>query len=124
MAYYNDQLNPAGKEEGHMSPEGPETVATEERSAPAKSTRTQARKSAPKAIVLPSTLTVKRLAELTQISPIDTIKQLMRNGMMVSLNQVIDYEVATLVTSAFGVRTRQGEDRPSWVSGRQRAPME
>ena len=90
-----------------MSPEGPETVSTEERSKPA---RTQARKSVPKAIVLPPTLTVKRLAELTQISPIDTIKQLMRNGIMVSLNQVIDYEVATLVTSAFGVRIRPSQE--------------
>jgi len=97
-----------------MSPEGPETVATEERS---KSARTQARKSAPKAIVLPPTLTVKRLAELTQISPIDTIKQLMRNGIMVSLNQVIDYEVATLVTSAFSVRTRPGDTSQAGATG-------
>jgi translation initiation factor IF-2 len=97
-----------------MSPEGPETVATEERS---KSARTQARKSAPKAIVLPPTLTVKRLAELTQISPIDTIKQLMRNGIMVSLNQVIDYEVATLVTSAFSVRTRPGDTSQAAATG-------
>ena len=70
------------------------------------------RKAAPKTVVLPQAMTVKHLAELTRISPIDTIKQLMRNGIMVSLNQVIDFEVATLVTSAFGVRVKP-EDGPT-----------
>ena len=37
----------------------------------------------------------------------------MRNGIMVSMNQVIDHEVATLVTSAFGIRTRVADpDEP------------
>ena len=67
------------------------------------------RKTAPKVVVLPQTLSVKRLAELTRISPIDTIKQLMRNGIMASMNQVIDFEMATLVTSAFGVRVKPEE---------------
>ena len=93
-----------------MSLEQQETVVTEERSEPKRSARTAARKSAPKTIVLPTTLTVKRLAELTKISPIDAIKQLMRNGIMASLNQVIDYEVATLITSAFSVRTRPEQE--------------
>ena len=58
-----------------------------------------------RALVLPSTMTVQYLAEVLNQSPIDVIKQLMRNGIMASMNQVIDYQVATLVTSAFGVRT-------------------
>ena len=94
-----------------MSSEVSQATATEEPQQPAKSPKkAQGRKTAPKALVLPPTLTVKRLSELTRISPIDTIKQLMRNGIMVSLNQVIDFEVATLVTSAFGVRVKpEGE---------------
>jgi len=72
-------------------------------------------------VVLPPTLTVKRLAELTNISPIDAIKQLMRNGIMASMNQVVDFEVATLVTSAFGIRTKLEESTPSAVGTSLRA---
>ncbi len=71
--------------------------------------RSPARKAAPKVYVIPDTLSVKRLAEITQISSVDVIKQLMRNGIMASMNQLIDYDVATLVTSAFGIKTRREE---------------
>ena len=64
-------------------------------------------------MVLPETLTVKHLAELVDQSPIDVIKQLMRSGIMVSMNEVIDHEVAALVTSAFGIRTRIAESAES-----------
>ena len=50
-------------------------------------------------------MTVQYLAEVLNQSPIDVIKQLMRNGIMAGMNQVIDYQVATLVTTAFGIRT-------------------
>ena len=93
-----------------MSSEGRQATVAEDRRQPVRSEkRGQARKSAPKTLVLPQTLTVKRLSELTHISPIDTIKQLMRNGVMASLNQVIDFELATVVTSAFGIRVKPEE---------------
>ena len=57
-------------------------------------------------LLLPPTLSVKDLAEKSGISPIDVIKQLMRNGIMASMNNVIDFDVALLVTSAFGIRAR------------------
>ena len=60
-------------------------------------------------LVLPETLTVKHLSELVDQSPVDVIKQLMRNGIMVSMNQMIDHEVASLVTAAYGIRTRVAE---------------
>jgi translation initiation factor IF-2 len=50
-------------------------------------------------------MTVQYLAEVLNQSPIDVIKQLMRNGIMANMNQVIDYQVATLVTTALGVRS-------------------
>ncbi len=59
----------------------------------------------PRSLALPETMTVQYLAEVLDQSPIDVIKQLMRNGIMAGMNQVIDYQVATLVTTAFGVRT-------------------
>ena len=70
---------------------------------------TQSRRRQSRALVLPETLTVQRLSELTDQNPIDVIKQLMRNGIMASMNQVIDYQMATLVTSAFGIRTTMAE---------------
>ena len=99
-----------------MTIEGNQTTIAEEKPRPVRQgTRSQGRKPAPKTVVLPQTLTVKRLAELTQISQIDAIKQLMRNGIMASLNQVVDFEVATLVTSAFGVRVMPEDESGSPV---------
>ena len=66
-----------------------------------------------RALVLPQTLSVQHLAELTGQNPIDVIKQLMRNGIMASMNQVIDYQVAALVTNAFGIRTTLAEPADS-----------
>ena len=69
----------------------------------------EVRRGPSRVLVLPETLTVKHLADLVDQSAIDVIKQLMRNGIMVSMNEVIDHEVASLVTSAFGIRTRVAE---------------
>ena len=63
------------------------------------------RSAQPRALVLPQTMTVQYLAEVLDQSPIDVIKQLMRNGIMASMNQVIDYPVATLVATPLGIRT-------------------
>ena len=69
----------------------------------------QTRRASARSLVLPETLTVQRLSELIDQNPIDVIKQLMRNGIMASMNQVIDYQMATLVTTAFGIRTTMAE---------------
>ena len=103
-----------------MSLEGQPTATVERTKRPGASDRkAPGRKTAPKTLVLPPTLTVKRLAELTQLSPIDVIKQLMRNGVMASLNQVIDFPLATLVTSAFSIRVRQQEESVAAVASRE-----
>lgn len=69
------------------------------------------RRAASRVLVLPQTLTVKRLAELVDQTPVAVIKQLMRSGIMVGSNQVIDHNVAALVTAASGLRTRVAEDQ-------------
>ena len=69
----------------------------------------QTRRASARSLVLPETLTVQRLSELIDQNPIDVIKQLMRNGIMASMNQLIDYQMATLVTTAFGIRTTMAE---------------
>ena len=70
----------------------------------------EGRRGPSRVLVLPQTLTVKHLSDLVDQSPIDVIKQLMRSGIMVSMNQVINHEVATLVTQGFGIRTKVADD--------------
>ena len=52
-----------------------------------------------KPIEIPHSIGVRQLADLMQVSAIDIIKQLMRNGIMVNINQVIDYESAASVAT-------------------------
>ena len=79
--------------------------------------RSERRSGQTRPLVLPPTMTVQYLAEVLNQSAIDVIKQLMRNGIMASMNQVVDYQVATLVTSAFGVRTTMAPE-PSTAAAR------
>ncbi len=53
-------------------------------------------------VKIPPSLTVKQLADLIEVSAVEVIKQLMRNGIMASINQVIDYNTAAIVASDFG----------------------
>ncbi len=53
-------------------------------------------------IELPPFLTVKQLADLLAISGVEVVKQLMRNGVVASVNQTIDYDTAAIVASDFG----------------------
>ena len=55
-------------------------------------------------IGVPSTLSVRQLADLLQVSAVDIIKQLMRTGIMANINQVIDYEAAVTVASGLGYK--------------------
>ena len=77
---------------------------------------TTAKRVPTRALVLPETMTVQYLAEVLDQNPIDVIKQLMRNGIMASMNQVVDYQVATLVSTALGIRTSMVEG-PSAAKG-------
>ena len=84
-------------------------MTTEQRTAPRRARRGEPRRAGPRALTLPETLTVKELAELLDQSAVDVIKQLMRHGIMVAVNQVIDHQVATVAAAAYGVRTRLAE---------------
>jgi len=55
-----------------------------------------------RSIEIPTSLTVRQLADLLRISAVEIIKQLMRNGIMANINQVINYEAASGVAKAFG----------------------
>ncbi len=51
---------------------------------------------------IPTSITVRDLAERLQASPIEVIKQLMANGVMANINQQIDYDTAAIVMEEFG----------------------
>jgi translation initiation factor IF-2 len=55
---------------------------------------------------IPSTVSVKQLAELLLASPVDTIKHLMRRGVMANVNQLIDYEIAAVIAVDYGYQPR------------------
>ncbi len=59
-----------------------------------------------KTIKLPHTLSVRQLAEYLNVGVVDVIKQLMKSGIMANINQVIDYDAASLVAASFGNKTQ------------------
>ncbi len=62
----------------------------------------QAPRSGDRSVVLPATMTVRDLADMLDLSPIDIIKELMNNGIMANINQGLDYETAAVVASDLG----------------------
>ncbi len=58
-------------------------------------------------IELPSSMTVKQLADLLKIEPVKVIKQFMRKGIMVSINQVVDFDTSALVVGDLGYAAQQ-----------------
>jgi translation initiation factor IF-2 len=57
-------------------------------------------------VELPSSISVKDLADLLHISSIEVIKQLMRNGVMANVNQIITFEVASSVAVGYGYEVK------------------
>jgi translation initiation factor IF-2 len=75
-------------------------------------------------IEIPDFLTVRELANVMEVSPIEVIKQLMNNGIMANINQQIDFDTAAIVAEEMGfdavapaaaeVEEGEGVDRPMW----------
>jgi len=64
---------------------------------------------------IPSAIAVQGLSELMRASGIEVIKQLMRRGVMANINQVIDYETASIIASDFGFSPQQEESRETGI---------
>ncbi|PKO15443.1 MAG: translation initiation factor IF-2 [Chloroflexi bacterium HGW-Chloroflexi-10] len=60
-----------------------------------------------KTITLPTSLTVRELAQIIESSPIQVIKVLMTNGVMANINQQIDFDTAAIVASELGFEAVQ-----------------
>ncbi|HWR66643.1 MAG TPA: translation initiation factor IF-2 [Bellilinea sp.] len=59
-----------------------------------------------KTIELPGSITVRDLAQRMEASPIQIIKILMSNGVMANINQLIDFDTASVVASEMGFETK------------------
>ncbi|MFH0846957.1 MAG: translation initiation factor IF-2 N-terminal domain-containing protein [Chloroflexota bacterium] len=59
-----------------------------------------------KVVELPSAISVRQLADLLGLGPIDVLKRLMRRGVMANINQVIQYDVAAQVVQGIGYEPR------------------
>lgn len=76
----------------------------------------------PKVVLeVPQTLTVKQFADMLNISGVEVIKHLMRNGVMASINQVIDYDTAAIMAVDLGVEVKEA---PKPIEEAQAAAME
>jgi translation initiation factor IF-2 len=53
---------------------------------------------------LPRSISVRQLADLLKVDSILIIKQLMRNGIMANINQIIDFETAAPIIAGFGFK--------------------
>jgi len=77
-----------------------ENSATTENTVPeTKQTSTKVR-----IVRLPEAVTISNFAEMIKVSPIDLMKQLMRNGIMANINQAIDFTTASSIAPAFGYK--------------------
>jgi len=55
-----------------------------------------------KIVELPESISVKDLAELLKLSPVQIIKELMKNGIIANINQQIDRDAASVVATDLG----------------------
>jgi len=53
-------------------------------------------------IELPASIAVRELAQRINKSPIDVIKKLMSNGVMVTINQTVDFDTAAVIAAEYG----------------------
>jgi len=51
---------------------------------------------------VPGALKISDLAALMDVGPVEVIKEFMRNGYMLTINEVVEHSIASIVTPAFG----------------------
>ena len=61
-------------------------------------------------VELPAAISVSDLAVLLDIGPVEIIKELMRGGYMLTINDVLDHDVATIVARVFGYHATEVVD--------------
>ena len=61
------------------------------------------------AIEIPASITVKELADLVGVNPANVIRELIKSGIFANINQVIDRDTASLVTSDLGYEVAEAK---------------
>lgn len=61
-------------------------------------------------VEIPESITVKELAEKTNVSAAVLIGALMKNGILANINQVIDYDTAVIITADLGVQLKKAHE--------------
>jgi translation initiation factor IF-2 len=72
-------------------------------------------------VKLPATITVRDLSLLLNSSPINIIRELMKNGVMANINQEIDFDTAAIVASDLGFEAEE-ETSPEPVTEEAQPP--
>ena len=58
-------------------------------------------------VELPGAMTVRELSEALGVGAADILKELMKNGIMATINQQLDYDTAALIAAEFSIETTQ-----------------
>jgi translation initiation factor IF-2 len=69
---------------------------------------------------LPPSLTVKQLAEILRVEPVKVIKHLMRKGVMININQTLDFDTASTTATDLGFAVKAAAERAAVVSRKER----
>jgi len=59
------------------------------------------------AVEIPPAVTIGDLAQIIGVGAIEVIKQLMRAGQMLSINEVVEFETAAMIAQSFGLPVRR-----------------
>jgi translation initiation factor IF-2 len=73
------------------------------------------------AVEIPSSITVKELAELLGVNAADVIRELIKSGIFANINQPLDRDTASLVTGELGFEVAEAR-QPEKVEGNGEAP--
>ncbi len=65
----------------------------------------------PEKISLPSSVTVKKLSELLHLSVAVVITELMKNNILATINEEIDFDTASIIASDLGFETEPAEEK-------------
>jgi translation initiation factor IF-2 len=76
------------------------------------------------AVEIPSSITVKELAELIGVNPADIIRELIKSGIFANINQVIDRDTATLVTNELGYEVTEARAPEAGAESNREAPRQ
>jgi len=71
-------------------------------------------------VELPSSITVKQLANALKVEPVKVIKQLMRKGIMANINETMNFDTASTIAAEFGYNVKTAVEHRALPSRKER----